>query len=114
MVLNRNRIGRYTWRDAEYFVDQVILKKQGYESTKTVIYQDNRSTILLGKHGKMSSSKRTKHIDICYFYVTDKVKKGDVKLEYCPTDDMIADYFTKPLQGKTFKKLQKAILNIDE
>ena len=79
-----------------------------------VIYQDNESTILLGEHGKMSSSKRTKHVYIRYFYVTDKVKKGEVKLEFCPTDDMIADYFTKPLQGKTFRKLRKTILNVDE
>ena len=35
-------------------------------------------------------------------------------IEYCPTGDMIADYFTKPLQGSPFRKLLKKILNISD
>jgi len=39
------------------------------------IYQDNKSTILLAANGKISSSKRTRHINIWYFFVTNK--KGE-------------------------------------
>ena len=53
-------------------------------------------------NGKASSSKRTRHINIRYFLITDKVKRGDISIDYCPTEDMIADYFTKPLQGSLF------------
>jgi hypothetical protein len=34
-------------------------------------------------------------------------------VEYCPTGDMISDFFTKPLQGALFKKLRNLIMNID-
>ena len=42
----------------------------------TTIYQDNKSTIILAENGKTSSSKRTKHLDIRYFFVTDKIKRA--------------------------------------
>jgi hypothetical protein len=45
--------------------------------------------------------------------VTDRVVAGDVKIQYCPTGVMIADYFTKPLQGSAFRQFRDQILNID-
>jgi len=89
---------------------QNFLESQGYP-TKPTIYQDNQSTMLLEKNGKASSSKRTRHINIRYFFVTDCVKKGKVTIEYCPTKEMIGDFFTKPLQGSLFRKLRSFILN---
>jgi hypothetical protein len=47
---------------------------------ESVILQDNTSTIQLEKNGKQSSTKRTRHINIRYFYVTSKVKNGDVRI----------------------------------
>jgi len=38
-------------------------------------------------NGKGSSSRCTKHLDVRYFFVTDKIKKGDIKISYCPTHD---------------------------
>ena len=37
-----------------------------------------------------------------YFFITDRIKNGEVKVAYCPTNNMLADFFTKPLQGTTF------------
>ena len=91
-----------------------FLQDQGYTSTETVVNQGNQSAILLENHGKFSSTKRTKHIEIRYFYITNKVKKREAKIVYCPTDKMIADYFTKPLQGSIFKKFRDVILNLKE
>jgi len=34
--------------------------------------------------------------------VTDKIKKGGVKIAYYPTQEMVGDFFTKPLQGTQF------------
>ena len=93
---------------------RLFLQDQGYGRTETVVNQDNQSAILSENHGKFSSTKRTKHIDIRYFYITDKVKKGEAKIVYCPTNEMIADYFTKPLQGSIFVKFREAILNLKE
>ena len=79
---------------------------QGIKVTNNILYQDNRSAILLEKNGRASSSKRTKHIEIRYYYVADRIAKGDLSVVWCPTDKMIADFLTKPLQGKVFKKFR--------
>jgi len=41
-------------------------------------------------------------------------KKGEVKVAFCPTTNMLADFFTKPLQGSTFKRMQSIILNMSD
>ena len=91
-----------------------FLNWQGYNAKDTILYQDNKSAILLEKNGKKSSSKRTKHIAIRYYFNTDRVKSDELSIEYCPTGDMFADYFTKPLQGKFFYQLSKEIMNLKD
>lgn len=86
---------------------------QGYVVKETVLHQDNLSTMLLEKNGKTSSSQRTKHIHLHYFYVKDKVAADEVKIKHCPTDMMLADFFTKPLQGTLFRKMRDQIMNIE-
>ena len=90
-----------------------FLEAQGYGVEESIIYQDNQSAILLAKNGRGSSSKRTRHINIRYFFVADRVASKEVKIEYCPTGEMVADYFTKPLQGTLFRKFRDFIMNID-
>jgi hypothetical protein len=65
------------------------------------------------KNGRASSSKRTQHINICYFFVADRVQSNEVTIEYCPTGEMTGNFFTKPLQGILFKKFRNAILNCE-
>jgi hypothetical protein len=89
-----------------------FLMSQGYPIDDNVVYQDNQSTILLAKNGRGSSGKRTRHINIRYFFVSDRISNGELRVEYCPTGDMVADFFTKPLQGSLFRKLRDMILNI--
>jgi hypothetical protein len=88
--------------------------QQGIDIHNNILYQDNRSAMLLETNGKLSSSKRTRHIDIRYFFVKDKIEKGEIKLEYYKTDDMLGDFFTKPLQGILFIKYRNAIMNTEE
>jgi hypothetical protein len=90
-----------------------FLEKQGYGVKESIIHQDNQSSILLEKNGRGSSSKRTRHINIRYFFVTDRVQSKEVSIEYCPTGEMIADFFTKPLQGSLFRKFRAFIMNLD-
>ena len=70
------------------------------------------SSILLKNNGKASSSKRTKHINIRYFFITDRVTKGDVSLVWCPTGDIIGDFMTNPLQGSLFRKVRDQIMGV--
>ena len=89
---------------------KLFMEAQGYTIRKNILYQDNKSTILLVNNGKKSSGKRTRAINIRYFFLTDQVEKGNVTVEYMPTTDMIGDFFSKPLQGKLFEKFRKQIM----
>ena len=66
--------------------------------------------MLLEQNGKASSGKRTKHINVRYFFITDRISKGEVRVEWCPTKDMVADFMTKPLQGSAFRKFRDLIM----
>ena len=87
-----------------------FLIDQGYNMEPATIYQDNQSTIKLVKNGK-STSDRTRHIAIRFFFIADKVASKEIKVEYMATGDMIADILTKPLQGQLFLKLREKLLN---
>ena len=90
-----------------------FLDDQGVGIKDTVLYQDNMSSILLERNGRQSSTKRTKHIDIRYFYVGDHLQNKSLSLHHCPTDEMLADYFTKPLQGSLFVRLRNHIMGAE-
>ena len=89
---------------------RLFMEAQGYEIEKNILYQDNKSTILLERNGKKSSGKRTRALNIRYFFLTDQIQKGNLTVEYRPTTEMVADYFSKPLQGKLFQKFRKSIM----
>jgi hypothetical protein len=89
---------------------RLFMKEQGIKVTDNILYQDNKSAILLEKNGRASSSKRTKHIEIRYYYVEDRIAKGDLSVVWCPTDKMIADYLTKPLQGQMFIRFRDVLM----
>ena len=89
---------------------KLFMEAQGYDIDKNILYQDNKSTILLLENGKRSSSKRTRAINIRYFFLTDQINKGNLSVEYCPTKEMWADYMTKPLQGSLEVQLRKKIM----
>jgi hypothetical protein len=91
-----------------------FLEAQGYGIEESIINQDNQSSILLENNGRGSSSKRTRHINIRYYFVTNRVAAGDVRIQYCLTGVMVADYFTKPLQGTAFRQFRDQIMNIDD
>jgi hypothetical protein len=67
--------------------------------------------MLLMKNGRLSSGKRTKHLDIRYSYVQNLIQRGIVKIEHCSTEDMVTDFYTKPLQGKRFRMMRDLLLN---
>ncbi len=89
-----------------------FLIAQGYVVIDNILHQDNSSAILLQKNGKMSSGKRTKHITIRYFFVTNRIKAGEISPKWCPTGEMIADFLTKPLQGAMFCKFRDLLMGV--
>jgi len=86
----------------QILLTRYFLEAQGYQVSDSIVYQDNQSAILLEENGKASSGRQTRHINIRYFFVKDRIDSGDMRVTYCPTEEMIADFFTKPLQGGAF------------
>ena len=102
---------------AEYLPNTIwlmrFLEAQGHKVSYSTFYQDNESAIKLEKFGKRSSSRRSRHFDIKLFNIKDKVKANNIDITFCPTDLMVADYFTKALQGSTFRRMRDLILGIE-
>ena len=90
-----------------------LRKAQTGFAIEDVLYQNNRSSMLLENNGSYLAGKGSKHIHIRYFLTTDRIKKNRFKVMYCPTEEMIAGFFTKPLQGAQFVKFCDAVLGID-
>lgn len=89
-----------------------FLIEQGMSVPPAVLYQDNTSTILLAVNGR-SKSARTRHIAIRYFFVKDRIDSGEVVVEHMPTESMLADIMTKPLQGELFRRMRSWLLGMD-
>ena len=88
----------------------LFMEAQGYSLQQNIIQQDNKSAILLEKNSKMSCSKRSRHMNVRFFYIKDLIERGEVSVEYCLTKQMLADYFTKPLQESLFRKFRSVIM----
>ena len=89
-----------------------FIEAQGYTIDNNILYQDNKSTILLTKNGRMSAGKNSKHIKNRFFLITDKVAQGDLKIEHMGTDDMWGDVNTKPTQGKRFRIMRAEVMGV--
>ena len=66
-------------------VVQYFMEAQGYTIESNVLYQDNKSTILLAKNGRMSAGNNSRHIKNRFFLITDKVAQGDLEIRHMGT-----------------------------
>jgi hypothetical protein len=88
---------------------ELFMEAQGYKP-KITLAKDNESEIRMLVNGKASCTSNSKHVAIKYFWCTDRIKKGDISVRHCPTEKMIADYMSKPLQGKLFVTFRNVIM----
>jgi len=65
------------------------------------IKSDNQSAIALAKDDRFHA--RTKHINIRYHFIHYVIEEGKIRLTYCPTENMMADIFTKALPSMKAK-----------
>ena len=85
---------------------------QGYTIDNNILYQDNKSTILLAKNGRMSAGKNSKHINNRFFLITNKVAQGDLKIDHKDIYKMWGDVNTNPTQGKRFRVMQAEVMGV--
>ena len=74
-----NAMPQMLW--TKYFCEE-----QGYLIEEKIMYQDNLSATLLETNSKKSSTKRTKHIRVRYFFIKDRLSSGDIKMKHCTTE----------------------------
>ena len=89
---------------------RTFLEAQGFFLKKNILQQDNQSAIKIVTNGKRSSRQKTKHMDNRYFLIKDRLESEGIKVRYFPTGVMLADFFTKPLQGILFRKFRAVVL----
>lgn len=73
------------------------------------VKMDNQSSIKLARNGV--HNRRSKHIDIRYHYLHEKTVAKEITLKYCPTNDQLADIFTKPLGKILFIKFRDQLMS---
>jgi hypothetical protein len=76
-----------------------LLRDLGLHVDKqVVIYCDNLSSIQLAKNPVFHA--QTKHIEVHYHFIREKVLVGEIDLIYVSTKDQVVDIFTKVLGAK--------------
>ena len=71
---------------------KLFLQQQGIDDIKITVYQDNKSTMLLEENGRLSAGKRSRHLNIRYFFVTNMIKKGVIEVKYLLDDVRMRNY----------------------
>ena len=94
------------------FHTEDFLIAQGY-ICDIVIGQDNQSTIQMIST-TTKENMRTKHIKVRYFWLRERVEKGELTIVYVPTEDMLADVLTKPMRGNLFRHCVAVFCNRGE
>ena len=92
------------------WTQEMFLAEQGYQLEENNFAQDNESAMRLEKNGRMSAGQKSWHINIRYFWIKDQVEANKIEIQHCPTLEMLADFFTKPLQGHLFRRFRGVIL----
>ena len=87
-----------------------LLFDLGYSTDLPIsIYEDNQGAIELSKNPKFHN--RTKHIDVAYHFVRERISSKEISVTYCLSSEMLADIMTKGLTTVSFQKF-RSLLNV--
>eukprot|EP00980_Cylindrotheca_fusiformis_P011349 scaffold2624_cov154-Cylindrotheca_fusiformis.AAC.4 len=64
------------------------------------------------KNGRQSAGQKSRHINIRYFFIKDRIDSGEINLLYCPTGEMLGDFFSKPQQESLFRRFRDVIMGV--
>jgi hypothetical protein len=80
-----------------------LLDELKFKQNKTEIMEDNQAAIAMAKNPR--NHKRTKHIQVRYYFIREHLENGSLALIYCSTANQLADPFTKILSGPRLRPL---------
>ena len=69
-----------------------------------MFYQDNDSAMKIEKNRRKACGEKPRHVHMRYYFIKDIVVKKHIELIHCPIENIIADFYTNPLQGVMFRK----------
>lgn len=81
---------------------KLFMEEQGYSIKDNMLFQDNKSAILLEKNSQSSAGKQSRAIAIRHYCILDQIQKGNVCVEYMSTDEMIGDFSPNLYKEKSF------------
>ena len=73
---------------------------------------DNQGTMSLAS--KQITEQRSKHIDIRYHFIREKILSGFVDLMYVPSEDNVADLMTKPCSKVKLHRFNRVLFGESE
>ncbi len=76
-----------------------------------ILYQDNTAVVEILKKGP-AAQLRTRHINIRYHFLGDMMRRNEIQIVYCKTEDMLADGLTKGLVGEAFRRLRDRLVTV--
>ncbi|MCO5612752.1 hypothetical protein L7F22_067022 [Adiantum nelumboides] len=77
------------------------------QDTANTIYTDSQSALAVARNPVFHA--RTKHIEVHYHYVRERLLAGEISLAYVPTQNNLADLFTKALSREKLEAFRKAL-----
>lgn len=89
--------------------DESFMEAQEYILKYNYFLQDNEGA-KMAKNGNISCSSNSRHINIKFFGISDRVNKTILKVKRYHTDRMVADFFTKLLQRSKLNKFRQIIM----
>jgi hypothetical protein len=88
-----------------------IILCQGIAVRSLIIEQDNKSTLAMIANGR-AIGPTSRHINIRFFWLNDRLASGEISMRYVPTEEMPADLLTKHMEGSAFYKHRNTLLNL--
>jgi transposase InsO family protein len=85
----------------------LLLKDLGISKAPMRLLIDNTAALAIAKNP--IASNRSKHIDVQYHFVRERVESGEILVAHVPSEDNVADLLTKVLSAPLFKKGREAM-----
>ena len=79
-----------------------FMEAQGYKLEDNILFQDNQIAIRMQVNGRRSCTGNSHHIRIRYCFVKDLIDKKKIRVIYCPTGLMWANFLLSPYEASCF------------
>ena len=88
-AITSQKMNSKSCKEAELiWVDKTLSQILGSIVYKIILYQENKTIMIMETNSKSANSKLTKHIKVCYFIIKDEIDQKEVVIENCSSEEM--------------------------